>query len=166
MKKYALALALAACLCAAAHAGEVEVTWQDADNFSDIRSGNENRVAFRAQLFHDLELVFQDLARQLPADVTWKIKVTDVDLAGEVRPAPYGNEIRIIKEIYWPRISLQSTLLDANQKILSERKEVISDMNFMVNSGMGRDGGRFQYEEKMLRDWFKKQQREHVFPSK
>ena len=168
MKKLFIAMCLGGMFAAQAYAGEAKITWQDPDNYTDIRPTDETRDAFRNRVFKDLGAVFEDLAKQLPDGVMWDITVTDVDLAGDVRPMMRAgmNDIRIVKEVYWPRMSIQYKMTDASGKVLAEGKEDIKDMNFMMNSSGLYGGSSFQYEERMLRDWFKKQQREQKFPSR
>ena len=168
MKKLFIAMCLGVMAVSTAFAGEAKVTWQEPDNYTDIRPTNETKEAFRDRVFKDLGAVFDDMAKQLPDGVLWDITVTDVDLAGDVRPMmrPGMNDIRIVKEVYWPRMTIQYKMTDASGKMLAEGKEDIKDMNFMMSSiGLSGDSS-FQYEERMLRDWFKKQQREQKFPSR
>ncbi len=171
MKKYPLAILFASALVSVtslAHAGEVKVTWQDPDKYTDIRPTSETREAFQQRVTKELDAVFQDLAKKLPDGVQWEVTVTDLDLAGDVRP-PQGariNDIRIVKDLYWPRMSLHYKMSDSSGKVLAEAKEDIKDMNFLMSSMIPSGHTSLQYEEKMLTDWFKKQQREQIFPSK
>lgn len=167
MKKLLLSLLATLIAGAAAHAGQAQVTWQDPDNYTDIREGNDLRDSFRAQLFQDFESIFADMARQLPDGYQFEVTVTDVDLAGQVNGmhgASWQN-IRIVKAIYWPRMSFSYTLKNGAQELLLSGQEEIKDLGFM--SGVGSSGKtRFVYEERMLKNWFKKQQREKRFPLK
>ena len=170
MRKYCFALALA-CGCFAypiANAGEVKLTWQDPDNYTDIRPSNETREGFREQVFQSLGQVFADLAKKLPDDVTWNVTVTDVDLAGDVRPGmrPGGGDIRIIKDIYWPRMSFNYTMIDAKGAVIAQGKEDIADMSFLMTRPFNISSSNFPYETKMLDDWFRKQVKNQRFPVK
>jgi len=168
MKKFCIGLLAACAFTGVASAGEVKVTWQDPDKYTDIRPSSETKEAFQAEVFSALGKVFADMAKKLPDDVKWDVIVTDVDLAGDVRPMMRAgmNDIRIVKEIYWPRMSLTYTMTDGGGKVIAEGKDDIKDMNFMSNSMLPSSSNSFQYEEKMLQDWFKKQQRDKKFPSK
>ncbi|MBC3862581.1 DUF3016 domain-containing protein [Undibacterium jejuense] len=168
MKKILIALAFASgsLLSSFAGAGEVKVTWQDPDKYSDIRPSNENRDSFRAGVFKELGQVFADLGKKLPDDVQWNVTVTDLDLAGDVRPMmrPGGNDIRVIKDIYWPRMSFNYTMTDAKGQIIAQATENISDMGFMTFRPI--NAGNFPYETKMIEDWFQKQLKSNKFPLK
>ena len=170
MKKFCLMFALigSSLLSNFASAGTVQVTWQDTDKYADIRPTNESRENFRKHVFQELGLVFEDLAKKLPDEVQWKVTVTDLDLAGEVRPVMMsaGNDIRIIKDIYWPRMSLSYVMTDGKGSVVAEGKEDISDMSFMMIRPINMGNGSFPYEAKMLEDWFRKQLKSQKFPSK
>lgn len=167
MKKLLLSLLAILISAGAAHAGQAKVIWQAPDNYTDIREGNELRDSFRAQLFHDFESIFADMAKQLPDGYLFEVTVTDVDLAGQVNGmhgASWQN-IRVVKAIYWPRMSFSYTLKNAAQELLQSGQEEVKDLGFM--SAVGSAGQtRFGYEERMLKNWFKKQQREKKFPRK
>ncbi|MBC3871557.1 DUF3016 domain-containing protein [Undibacterium oligocarboniphilum] len=168
MNRRLLAMLSVALLSPLAHAGEVSVTWYEPEKYTDIRPTNETREVFRDRVTKELGLVFADLAKKLPDDVKWLVTVTDVDLAGDVRPMMHGgmNDIRIIKDVYWPRMALQFQMTDSTGKVIAEGKEDIKDMNFMMGIRIPSGNTSFEYEEKMLHDWFKKQQRDGRFPSK
>jgi hypothetical protein len=165
MNKLILSVVASLILACAAYAGEAKLTWQEPDNYTDIREGHESRDAFREKLFSDFELIFADLAKRLPQGYVLEVTVTDVDLAGEVSLLHHfaWRDIRIFKDIYFPRMSLKYTLKDRDQRLLLSGSEDIKDMGFLF--GWGRFSmTRFGFEERMLRNWFKKNQREGKFP--
>lgn len=168
MKKLLLAACCAGMLGSLAQAGEVKVNWQEPDKYTDIRPGNETRAGFQGRVFKDFDQMFAELAKKLPDGYLWEVTVTDLDLAGEVRPmfARTLNDIRVIKELYWPRMSFSYTLKDPQGKLVVSAKEQIKDMNFMSHVGVYAGYSNFQYEERMLHDWFDKQQKAKVFPGK
>lgn len=168
MKKIGLALFIASALTSSVYAGEVSITWQTPEKYTDIRPSSETREAFQERVAKELGEVFVDLAKKLPDDVKWTVTVTDIDLAGDVRPMMRGtaNDIRVIKEIYWPRMSLSYRMTDSKGATIAEGQEDIKDMNFMMGMHIPSGHTSFEYEEKMLQDWFRKQQRDKKFPTK
>ena len=160
-----LTLLIALVMSSAALAGEVKVTWQDPDRYTDIREGHELRDSFRESLFEEMASVFAGMARQLPENCLLEVTVTDVDLAGEVNGI-YGlrwQDVRVVRSIYWPRISFSYLLKDASQGLLLQGKEEISDMAFLFHAQRFART-RFVYEERMLIDWFRRQQTAGIFP--
>lgn len=166
IQKLVLSVAASLTLAGTAYAGEAKLTWQEPDQYTDIREGNESRDAFREKLFSDFELIFADLAKRLPEGTLLEVTVTDLDLAGEVNfmHRLAWRDIRVLKDIYFPRMSISYTLKDRDQRLLLSGREDIKDMGFL--SSWGRFGmTRFSFEERMLRSWFKKMQQQGKFPS-
>ncbi len=149
-----------------AWAGDVSVRWEKPDDYTDIRPTNESRDGFRDRVCKELGKVFEGYGKKLPDGVKLEITVLDLDLAGDVRPMMHGNnDIRIVKDIYWPRMTINYVLKDASGKVLSEAtKEEIKDMNFLMASHIPTGNTSLFYEEKMLDDWFRNKQRSGVFP--
>jgi len=138
-----------------ASAASSEVTWTDYKNYRDIDSGNEGRTKFRERIFRKLEEHFANLAEQLPADQTLKIEVTDVDLAGDTRAGSI-HQVRIMKQIYMPRMNFSYQLFDADGKVVQSEEVVVKDMNFMSGRNLKYRNDSLGYEKKMLDDWFDK----------
>lgn len=136
-----------------AFAATSEVTWTDYKSYRDIDEGNEGRKQFRERTFKDFEQHFTKLAATLPAEQTLKIVVTDVDLAGDTNAASI-NRIRIIKQLYSPRMNFSYQLLDANAKAIQADDVVVKDMNFMSGNNMKYRNEPLGYEKKMLDKWF------------
>ncbi|MES2049408.1 MAG: DUF3016 domain-containing protein, partial [Pseudomonadota bacterium] len=77
-----------------------------------------------------------------------------------------GRDIRVVKELYWPRMSFFYVLKNEKNEVVASAKEDIKDMNFMTSISVHANGSGFDYEEKMLNDWFKAQQKMKKFPAK
>ncbi|PXX40366.1 DUF3016 domain-containing protein [Undibacterium pigrum] len=168
MKLIFSTMLLAVVMSGQAQAGEVKVAWQEPEKFTDIRPGSEHRSDFQGRMIKEFDYIFADLAKKLPDGYQWDVTVTDVDLAGDVRPffpTPM-NEIRVIKDLYWPRMSFSFDLKDGQGKSVVSGNENLRDMNFLMHSNLAGRNNSFRYEEQMLRDWFKKQQRDKVFPER
>ncbi|MBU2893680.1 DUF3016 domain-containing protein [Colwellia sp. D2M02] len=156
MKKLVLLSALMMSILIAPNtfAATSEVTWGDYKKFRDIDEGNENRKSFRERTFKEFEKHFAKLAETLPEDQVLKIAVTDVDLAGDTRFSGV-NQMRIIKDNYFPRINLSYDLVDQDGKSIKAETVVIKDMNFMMGSHLKYRNESLTYEKQMLDDWFK-----------
>jgi len=136
-------------------AANVEVKWTEPSKYRDVKPSNSgSRKHFEEQTFKNLENHFTKLASQLPENQTLKIEVTDVDLAGDVNHGGI-NRLRIIKEIYFPRIKLSYELIDNDKKSLVSGDVNLKDMNFMMGSRLKYRNDSLGYEKKMLDDWFK-----------
>jgi hypothetical protein len=136
-----------------AYAATSEVTWTDYEKYRDIRAGNNNRKSFRERTFKSLEEHFSKLAEKLPEGQVLKIEVTDVDLAGDTL-AGGMDRIRIVKEIYSPRMNFSYQLVNADGSEILKDEIVLKDMNFMRSSQLKYRNDSLGYEKKMLDDWF------------
>ncbi|WDE04548.1 DUF3016 domain-containing protein [Thalassomonas viridans] len=136
-----------------AFAASSEVKWTEPDKYRDIRPGEGNRKHFREQTFKEFERYFAKLAAKLPENQQLKIEVTDVDLAGDVRFGSH-RQIRVIKDIYVPRMNFSYQLLAADETVISSGKAKLKDLNFMHGSRFKHSNESFNYEKSMLDDWF------------
>ena len=160
MKKHlALVIISAAALLATstalstAFAAGSEVTWLEPKKYRDIDPGEENRHGFRTRTFKEFERYFAKLAGKLPKDQLLKIAVSDVDLAGDVRFGA-SRQIRVIQEIYIPRMTFSYQLLAADNTELAAGAVKLKDMNFMHGSQLRRRNAPLNYEKNMLDSWF------------
>ena len=168
MKKILMAILIAGAFPAVSLAGEAKVTWQEPEKFTDIRPGNELPGSFQERVIKEFDRMFADLAKELPDAYQWNVTVTDIDLAGEVRPQfrRTGNEVRVVKHLYWPRIAFDFDLKDPQRQTVASGKEDLNDMNFLMHVGLPTGHTGFPYEERMLRDWFHLQQQQKTFPAR
>jgi hypothetical protein len=149
-------------LAQSAMAASIEVKWTEPSKYRDVKpSNNGSRKHFEEQTFKNLEKHFTKLAKQLPENQTLKIEVTDVDLAGDVNHGGI-NRLRIIKEIYFPRIKFSYELVDNDKKSIVSGEVNLKDMNFMIGSRLKYRNDSLGYEKKMLDDWFKEIFSEYV----
>ncbi len=144
----------AAVLVPSVYAATSEVTWGDYKKFRDIDEGNEGRKSFRERTFKNFEKHFAALATLLPEKFVLKIKISDIDLAGDTHAAGI-NRTRIVKDIYFPRINLSYHLVDENNMDLKSDTVVLKDMNFMARRVLKYRNKSLGYEKPMLDKWFK-----------
>lgn len=147
------------------YAATSEVTWTDHEKYRDIHSGNEGRKHFRERTFKSFEKHFAKLAEDLPKGQTLKVNVTDVDLAGDTRSGGI-NQLRIIKDIYFPRMNFSYELTDTDGSIITSGEIILKDMNFMMGSNSKYRNKSLSYEKVMLDDWFAKTFKEFVVEKK
>lgn len=136
----------------------VSVTFVEPDKFTDASSSfaGETDEYYLKLLKETLQTTAE---RRLAAGQKLEISVSDVDLAGDFLPgqATSAHDIRIVKDIYMPRVKLSFKLLGADGNVLKEGDRTLSDMNFMNNiSIIGRNDPLF-YDKALLKDWVEKE---------
>ncbi len=144
-------LATAAGATPAAHAaGKVVVNYQQPEQFADIgRSSWDRERTLKTLSGH-----FEALAARLPEGQTLRIEVTEVDLAGEIRPWGW-HELRVMRgSVDWPTVGLRYTLQEG-ERTLKSGEERLSDMNYL-NTLQARDRPETEmaHERRLLRRWF------------
>lgn len=104
-----------------------------------------------------LHLVAQ-VGKMLPADETLTISITDVDLAGDYDPRQrYSNEVRIVKDVYPPRINLRFSLARADGTIAKEGERSLRDPGFLMGTGTRYTSDNLRYEKAMLDEWLERE---------
>ena len=136
-------------------AAEVEVKWSNPDKYRDIDAAQGHRKHFRERLFKSLEKHFAKVASSLPEQQKLMLDFTDIDLAGDVDFSG-TKRVRIIKELYSPRLEFSYQLLDADKSVIKTAEVSLKDMGFLMSSGLRYQSKSFGYEKEMFDDWFKK----------
>lgn len=153
-------LALGLALPAVANSAELNIEFDNADSFTDVQSGEENRARHQDRVLEGFEAIFTDLAQQLPDDQVLHIKVTDIDLAGYVQPVPRDGGLymmRIVRHGHDPSIQFEYRLVDANEQVLQEGEE---NLRGRTASGSVRKtpsaaSESLRHERDMLQRWFR-----------
>jgi hypothetical protein len=154
-----LRIALAAALFAsqATLAATAEIEFVRPEKFTD--AGTPRQFVDRdANLTNLKNHLVKQAASMLPAGQKLFIQVTDVDLAGSFEPWQlYSREVRIVKEIYPPKIDLKFRLVGADGSLVKEGERSLRDPGFMSGPSMGYGGDNLRYEKVMLDEWMEKE---------
>ncbi|GGD70268.1 DUF3016 domain-containing protein [Lacimicrobium alkaliphilum] len=140
---------------------DVEVTWHEPENYTDIRAANASRTKFRERTTKELQEYINELSESLPDGYKLTMTVTDLDLAGQVWPGSFvglnsASDVRLIKRIDIPRITFEYKLMDAQGQTLKQEEEVkLKDMSFQDKHNPFFDSEPLRYEKNMLREWFR-----------
>jgi hypothetical protein len=144
---------------ASVFAGEAKVTWQNPEKYTDIRSGNQSQKSMLKSIDKSFGKEFTELASKLPAGYQLLVTVTDLDLAGEVDPIPTRmmDQIRVLKDPYFPRITFDYQILSAGGVSVMEAKAfTLKDMQYLSGISSSQSSDSYYYERKMIREWFTK----------
>ncbi|EKT4439730.1 TPA: DUF3016 domain-containing protein [Stenotrophomonas maltophilia] len=140
--------------------GPVSVKWEDPAKFTEIRQSTNRFEAERGDWVQQLARYLQTTAaKPLQPGQTLDVTLVDIKRAGDYEPwhGPRGRDIRIMRDIYPPRISLQYTLKDASGRIVSEGDARLSDTGYLHNLGLRSDSDPLRYEKRLIDDWVKRQ---------
>lgn len=139
----------------------VQVKWTDPAQFTEIRSSSNRFEAQSGNWVQQLaEHVRTSAGKRLGPGQTLDVEITDIKRAGDFEPqhGPRANDIRIMKNIYPPRMTLNFTLRDAAGGVLQQGTDVkLIDMNYLGNGvGLRSNSDPLRYEKQMLDDWLRR----------
>ena len=136
----------------------VDVHYKDPQHFTEVmRSSGPHLIDTSAYLKPLKDYIAQRASRILASGQRLDIVVTDVKRAGDYEPwhGPRFNDIRIIKDIYPPRIDLDFTLYGADGKVLREGSRKLRDTAFLSDSSAV-DQDPLRYEKSLINRWLRK----------
>ena len=154
-----------------AYAGKVEVYWDDPKGYTDIKAGAEHRAKFARRMQLAFNQHFAKLATKLPAHYVWKIRISDVDLAGYVtkiyfnktldkhRSMPTSRgELRVYDARLNPSITISYIVTDTNTgKIMAGDKLIkLTDRFVSRYPSPALMTRAFSYDKFVITSWFNK----------
>lgn len=143
--------------------GPVQVQWTDPAQFTELRQSSNRWEAQRGDWVRQLaEHLRKSADRQLPAGQQLDVTITDIKRAGDYEPwhGPNLSDVRFMRDIYPPRITLQFTLSDAHGQVIDQGERKLVDSGFLLNSTMRNDQDALRYEKRLLDDWLRRELRQ------
>jgi hypothetical protein len=140
-----------------AKASLVDVIYINPEKFTDVKDSYFGNDKVRDEYLDQLKQHIVSHAKYyIPAGQHLALRITDVDMAGDFEPArgPNFMDIRIIKDIYPPRIKLEFTLTDASGKVLKEGQRKLTDLEFLLGINSYFPDDDLRYEKPLIDTWF------------
>ncbi len=132
------------------------VKFENPEKFTDVKDSISGTDKGRDYYLKEISTLVEEQAQRLPAGQKLTVVFTDIDLAGDYLPSmPSNSDIRVMKDIYPPRMKFTYTITDAAGAVVKEGKETLSDMNYLQTVGINR-GDTLYYDKVLLRDWLRK----------
>ncbi len=152
-------LGLLAGVASAESVGAVKVNFVDTDNFTDFTDSysfpDRGREAYVKELAQFIE---QRAESRLGGDLQLEVVITDVDMAGEFEPwhGARAQDVRIVKDLYPPRINLSFRLTRSDGTVVAEGNRRLRDLGFMFAARPG-DSDPLRYEKQLIDSWMRKE---------
>jgi hypothetical protein len=153
-----LALLAAAALPAAPEpAPRVSVTFRAPAEFADAAERFPGDPRDTAHLDRLRAHLVRAAEPRLPAGHRLEILFTAVDLAGEFEPwrGPQWGDVRIVRDIYPPRLGLEFRLLDPAGRLVRSGSRALSDLAFLLKITGGFRDDPLRHEKALLDDWLR-----------
>ncbi len=136
--------------------GPVSVKWTDPSQFTEIRYSGNRFESQQGDWVTQLADYFRtSAAKQLPPGDHLDITITDIKRAGEYEPwhGPRGRDIRVVKDIYPPRIRFNYVWTGANGQVIDQGEKRLIDSAFLTSNLQINDSDQLRYEKRMIDDW-------------
>lgn len=155
-----LALVLLAAAAGAVASGTVSVRYDHPEQFTETREVRAFAPARADSGYLDtLKSYIEKRATPLlgPGQ-TLDIVITDVDRAGSYLPSiGPGQPVRIVKDVYPPRITLHFRLLDDQGQVLRQGERKLTNLSFMQDAPGGiSNTDPLRYEKRVIDRWLAK----------
>jgi hypothetical protein len=138
----------------------VAVAFAEPSRFTDVSDSALQSETGRRQVLAELErfLVARG-ARHVPPGHRLEIRITDLDRAGEIEPlrGPAFDHVRIMREVYAPRIALEFALIDAGGAVARSGTRTLRDPLCLVKAGTLLPDDRLRYEKALLETWLREE---------
>ncbi len=136
----------------------VTVTWAPNSQLTEIKHNPMHFGWMRPKEWKNqlAKYLRREATRVLPPGEQLRVKITDIKLAGDFEPwlGPNMRDVRIIKDIYPPRMSLHFTLTDANGKVIREGDRKLRDLGFLQRPIMGFfSDDPLRYDKRLIANW-------------
>ncbi len=134
-----------------------EVLFFEPEKFTDVRDsymGDATRTTYLEQI---RDHVLEQAKYYVPEGHKLSVTFTDIDMAGDFEPwhGPRWDDIRVVKDIYPPRILLTFRLTDAAGNVVKEGKRDLRDLAFMMKITMSFRDDPVRHEKALLDDWLR-----------
>lgn len=140
----------------------VKVTFVNPEKFTDATLERRGTAQDRSDVLRDLEkFMVKTATRQLRSGQRLELEIMDVDLAGGFEPTPRLSElqVRIVRDVYPPRMSLNFRLFDAAGAVVSEGKRDLTNPSFLTHAYVNIRSEPLRFDKQLFQDWIRKELR-------
>jgi len=135
----------------------IQVNFFEPEKFTDVKMSEMGDDRDRDDILTRIREYLNDQAKYyVPVGQTLEITFTDIDMAGDFEPwrGPQWSDVRVVKDIYPPRMSVTFRLVDAEGNVLKQGKRELRDMSFLLKLSIDRNDS-LRHEKALLDDWLR-----------
>lgn len=137
----------------------VNVEFDNPSEFTEVRSHPQQRERDNQVWMDSLrEHLERNAPSHLPPRSHLLVRFTDVKLAGDYEPwrRPTWSDVRIVRDIYPPRLDLSYQLTDSQGQMLKQGISTLRDPAFLMRTRTYPEDP-VGYEKRMLDDWLRRE---------
>jgi hypothetical protein len=139
-------------------APRTEVIFSHPEKFADVRDSYNATDKGRDGILDQLrDYLVQRANYYIPEGQKLTVTVTDVDMAGDFEPwrGPQMSDVRVVKDIYPPKIDLTYTVTGPSNQVIKEGKRQLRDLAFLMKASPVSRDDTLRYEKALIDDWFR-----------
>ncbi|MGV8923295.1 MAG: DUF3016 domain-containing protein [Thermomonas sp.] len=140
--------------------GPVSVTWNDPETFTEFRQSSNRWAASEGDWLQDLAQHMRKRAQQqLVPGEHLELTIVDIERAGRYEPwhRPDMQNVRIVRDMYPPRMTVAFRLHDATGAVVDEGERKLSDPAFLLNVSPINVTDPLRYEKRMVDAWLRRE---------
>ncbi len=137
----------------------VSVRWTDPAQFTDLRySGNRSEARRGNWVVQIAEHLRKRAATRLPTGEKLDVEITDIRRAGAYEPwrGATLHDVRILRDIYPPRIELRFQRTDASGRVIDAGERSLVDNAYLMQSS-ALQSDPLRHEKRMLDRWLRQE---------
>lgn len=142
----------------AAQKNQVDVIFDHPENFTDVKDSQLGSDRGRDDYLALFKEYIQERApRYLTEGQALQLTVSDLDMAGDFEPwrGPNYSDVRIVKDIYPPRMKFSYKVTDSAGAVVKEGKESLIDTSFQFSVSPINTNDSLRYEKAMFDNWLR-----------
>jgi hypothetical protein len=155
------AVALTAFAASSEPPARIQVTWAPTAQLSETGNNPPNRGWLRPEQWMESlgDRLRKTADRILPAGQQLQVHVDDISLAGRFEPVhrPGQQDVRVMKESYWPWVNLHFALLAADGTTIREGEARLSDGSYLHRAVAADPNDPLRYDKRMIDEWLRKE---------
>lgn len=135
-----------------------EVAFFEPENFTDVRESYMGSDVHRTTYLDQLrDHIISRAKYYVPPGYHLAVTFTDVDMAGDFEPwhGPQWDDVRVVKDIYPPRVKLSFRLVDPEGNVVKQGDRELRDLGFMTKITMASHHDTMRHEKALLDDWLR-----------
>ncbi len=140
--------------------GPVQVAWNDPVGFREVSYGRDLAATRSGVWVEQLAgYVRTQAEKRLGPGERLDVTFLDIDRAGEYEPwlGPRYDDVRMMRDIYPPRVTLDFRRLDSSGAVVAEGRRQLTDAAYLSRASMTRDSDPLRYEKRLLDDWLRRE---------
>jgi hypothetical protein len=138
----------------------IQVAWAPTETLSEVKNNPMQRGWQRPD---DWMKALSEHLRQradvlLPPGQRLEVTIDDIKLAGDFEPwrGPNGQDIRVLKDLYPPRIDLHYKLFAADGSLIRENSSQLRDLSYLQHT-VPFQNDPLRYDKRLIEDWLRKE---------